>query len=127
VQNLQIQNLQIDAQRLWDSLMETAKIGGTPKGGICRLTLTDLDREVRDWFKTRCEALGCTVGIDEIGNMFARRPGKNASLLRSPSARISTPSRPAANSTARSACLPRSKRCARCTTSATRPMLRSRS
>jgi len=80
VQNLQIQNLQIDARRLWDSLMETAKIGGTPKGGICRLTLTDLDRQVRDWFKTQCEALGCTVGVDEVGNMFARRPGKNASL-----------------------------------------------
>jgi N-carbamoyl-L-amino-acid hydrolase len=80
VQNLKIQNLQIDAQRLWDSLMETAKIGGTRKGGICRLTLTDLDRQVRDWFRTQCEALGCTVGIDEVGNMFARRPGKNADL-----------------------------------------------
>src|ERR1700734_852888 len=80
VQNLQIQNLQIDARRLWDSLMETAKIGGTPKGGICRLTLTDLDRQVRDWFKTQCEALGCTVGVDEIGNMFARRSGKNDRL-----------------------------------------------
>jgi len=57
--------------------METAKFGATPKGGICRLTLTDLDRQVRDWFKTRCEALGCTVTVDEVGNMFARRPGKN--------------------------------------------------
>ncbi|MGB6796194.1 MAG: Zn-dependent hydrolase [Xanthobacteraceae bacterium] len=80
MQNLQIQNLQIDAQRLWDSLMETAKIGGTPKGGICRLTLTDLDRQMRDWFKMQCEALGCTVAADEVGNMFARRPGKNAGL-----------------------------------------------
>jgi beta-ureidopropionase / N-carbamoyl-L-amino-acid hydrolase len=80
VQNLQIQNLQIDPQRLWDSLMETAKIGGTPKGGICRLTLTDLDRQVRDWFKMQCEALGCTVAVDDVGNMFARRPGKNAGL-----------------------------------------------
>jgi beta-ureidopropionase / N-carbamoyl-L-amino-acid hydrolase len=71
------QNLQIDAQRLWDTLMETAKIGATQKGGICRLTLTDLDRKVRDWFKAQCEALGCTVSIDEVGNMFARRPGKN--------------------------------------------------
>ena len=43
-------NLVIDAERLWDELMETAAIGGTPKGGICRLTLTDLDRQVRDWF-----------------------------------------------------------------------------
>ena len=46
-----MQNLQIDAQRLWDTLMETAQIGATPKGGICRLTLTDLDRQVRDWFR----------------------------------------------------------------------------
>ena len=48
-----MQNLQIDAQRLWDTLMETAKFGATPKGGICRLTLTDLDRQVRDWFKAQ--------------------------------------------------------------------------
>src|ERR1700761_233539 len=75
-----IQNLQIDAQRLWDTLMETAKIGATAKGGICRLTLTDLDRQGRDWFKARCEALGCTVPVDEVGNMFARRPGKNPDL-----------------------------------------------
>src|ERR1700758_383441 len=60
--------------------METAKLGATPKGGICRLTLTDLDRQVRDWFKAQCEALGCSVGIDEVGNMFARRPGKNPAL-----------------------------------------------
>ena len=51
-----MQNLTIDAQRLWDSLMETARIGGTAKGGICRLTLTDLDREVRDWFRAQVEA-----------------------------------------------------------------------
>jgi N-carbamoyl-L-amino-acid hydrolase len=80
VQNPQIQNLQINPQRLWDSLMETAKIGGTPKGGICRLTLTDLDRQVRDWFKAQCEALGCTVAVDQVGNMFARRSGKNSAL-----------------------------------------------
>src|SRR5580704_12367374 len=75
-----MQNLQIDTQRLWDTLMETARIGATAKGGICRLTLTDLDRQVRDWFKTQCEALGCTVTVDEIGNMFARRSGKNDRL-----------------------------------------------
>ena len=73
-------NLQIDARRLWDTLMDTAQIGGTPKGGICRLTLTDLDRQVRDWLKARCEALGCTVTVDEVGSMFARRPGKNPAL-----------------------------------------------
>ena len=71
-----MQNLVIDAERLWGELMETAAIGGTPKGGICRLTLTDLDRQVRDWFKARCEALGCTVTVDDMGAMFARRPGQ---------------------------------------------------
>jgi beta-ureidopropionase / N-carbamoyl-L-amino-acid hydrolase len=76
-----VQLLQIDPQRLWDSLMETARIGATPKGGICRLTLTDVDRQVRDWLKAQCEALGCTVTIDEVGSMFARRPGKNPKLL----------------------------------------------
>jgi N-carbamoyl-L-amino-acid hydrolase len=45
-----MQNLKIDGERLWSELMETAAIGGTPKGGICRLTLSDLDRQVRDWF-----------------------------------------------------------------------------
>ena len=75
-----MQNLQINAQRLWDSLMLTAQIGATPKGGICRLTLTDLDHQVRDWFKAQCLALGCTVSVDEVGNMFARRPGKNPAL-----------------------------------------------
>jgi N-carbamoyl-L-amino-acid hydrolase len=71
-----MQNLAINPQRLWDTLMETARIGGTPKGGICRLTLTDLDRQVRDWFKAEVEALGCTVTVDEVGNMFALKPGK---------------------------------------------------
>ena len=71
-----MQNLKIDGERLWGELMETGAIGGTPKGGICRLTLTDLDRQVRDWFRVRCEALGCTVTIDDMGAMFARRPGQ---------------------------------------------------
>jgi N-carbamoyl-L-amino-acid hydrolase len=74
------QNLQINPQRLWDTIMETAQFGATQKGGICRLTLTDLDRKVRDWFKARCEAFGCTVSVDEVGNMFARRPGRNNAL-----------------------------------------------
>ena len=68
-------NLAINPERLWDELMETAVIGGTAKGGICRLSLTDLDREVRDWFKARTEALGCRVTVDDMGGMFARREG----------------------------------------------------
>src|SRR5437660_2010199 len=71
-----MQNLVVDGERLWGELMETAAIGGTQKGGICRLTLTDLDRQVRDWFKARCQALGCTVTVDDMGVMFARHPGQ---------------------------------------------------
>jgi beta-ureidopropionase / N-carbamoyl-L-amino-acid hydrolase len=73
-------NLKINAQRLWDSLMETAKFGGTTKGGINRLTLTDSDRQVRDWFREAAGAAGCTVAVDEVGNMFARRPGRREGL-----------------------------------------------
>jgi N-carbamoyl-L-amino-acid hydrolase len=69
-------NLRIDGARLWGELMETATIGATQKGGICRLTLTDLDRQVRDWFRARAEKLGCTVTVDSMGAMFARRPGR---------------------------------------------------
>jgi N-carbamoyl-L-amino-acid hydrolase len=73
-------NLQIDPGRLWHDLMETAAIGSTPKGGICRLTLTDLDRQVRDWFKAKAEELGCVVTVDDMGAMFARRRGQRLDL-----------------------------------------------
>jgi len=73
-------NLMIDAERLWSDLLETAQIGGTTKGGIRRLTLTDEDRAVREWFRSQCERIGCTVRIDEVGNMFALRPGRRADL-----------------------------------------------
>lgn len=69
-------NLHINGERLWADLSETALIGGTAKGGICRLTLTDLDRQVRDWFRARAEALGCTVTVDSMGAIFARREGQ---------------------------------------------------
>ncbi len=74
-------NLTINPQRLWDTLMETAKFGGTPKGGIKRLTVSDEDKRVRDWFKAECEALGCTVVVDEVGNMFATRAGRHKDML----------------------------------------------
>jgi beta-ureidopropionase / N-carbamoyl-L-amino-acid hydrolase len=73
-------NLRINPQRLWDDLMETATIGGTDKGGIRRLTLSDEDREVRDWFREACAKLGCVVAVDDCGNMFARRQGKRNDL-----------------------------------------------
>ncbi|MBS0235043.1 MAG: Zn-dependent hydrolase [Proteobacteria bacterium] len=73
-------NLQINARRLWESLMTTARFGGTEKGGIRRLALSDEDKQVRDWFKAECEALGCTVTADEVGNMFATRAGRDNRL-----------------------------------------------
>jgi N-carbamoyl-L-amino-acid hydrolase len=74
-------NQRIDGKRLWDSLMGFAEIGATPKGGVRRLTLTDVDKRGRDRFRTECEALGLTVRVDAIGNMFARRAGRDPSRL----------------------------------------------
>lgn len=74
-------SIAINAARLWDSLMETARLGGTADGGIARLTLSDEDRQVRDWLTARCRELGMTVTVDEVGNMFALRPGRRGDLL----------------------------------------------
>jgi N-carbamoyl-L-amino-acid hydrolase len=73
-------NLKINGERLWQSLMEMARIGATEKGGVCRLTLTELDRQSRDLFVRWCEEAGCTVTVDAIGNIFARRAGTDDSL-----------------------------------------------
>ena len=73
-------NLKIDPQRLWDNLMATAKFGGTAKGGVQRLTLSDDDKLVRDWFRESCEAIDCIITVDEVGNMFARRKGRDNRL-----------------------------------------------
>jgi beta-ureidopropionase / N-carbamoyl-L-amino-acid hydrolase len=75
-----LSNIRIDGGRLWDSLMEMAKIGATPKGGCKRLTLTDLDRESRALFISWCKAAGCGVAVDEMGNIFARRAGSENGL-----------------------------------------------
>ncbi|HTN09878.1 MAG TPA: Zn-dependent hydrolase [Acetobacteraceae bacterium] len=74
-------NQRIDGKRLWDSLMEMARYGATPKGGVRRLTLTDIDRQGREQFRTWCEAAGLTVRVDGMGNMFARRPGRDPKRL----------------------------------------------
>jgi N-carbamoyl-L-amino-acid hydrolase len=74
-------NQRIDGQRLWDSLMAMAAIGATPKGGVKRLTLSDVDKRGRDTFKAWCEALGLTLRVDAIGNMFARREGRDPKRL----------------------------------------------
>ena len=73
-------NMIVDENRLWNSLMETAKIGGLPNGGVARLTLTEHDKKVRDWLTAQCGKLGMSVKIDEVGNMFALREGRNNAL-----------------------------------------------
>lgn len=72
--------LRVNGERLWESLMALAKIGATPKGGVCRLTLTDLDRDGRDLVLRWAREAGMTVTVDKIGNAFMRRPGRNNAL-----------------------------------------------
>ncbi len=73
-------DLKINEERLWSSLMEMAQFGLTAKGGCARLTLTDLDKQARELFIQWCEAAGCTITVDRMGNIFALRPGKNMDL-----------------------------------------------
>jgi len=75
-----VQQVTVNGERLWGTLMETAAYGGTPGGGITRLPLSDADREVRDWFAAACRSLNLAVSLDDMGNMFARRKGKNPLL-----------------------------------------------
>ena len=77
---LQSTERHVSSERLWQSLMALARLGATPKGGVCRLALTDLDRQARDLFVEWCEAAGCSVSVDGVGNIFARRPGRNPKL-----------------------------------------------
>ncbi|GHE89756.1 Zn-dependent hydrolase [Aliiroseovarius zhejiangensis] len=74
-------NLRIDPDRLWDSIMEMAKIGPGVAGGNNRQTLTDEDAEGRALFQKWCEDAGCTMGVDTMGNMFATRPGEDPDAL----------------------------------------------
>lgn len=68
-------NYKINSDRIWDSLMILGEIGATEKGGCCRLALTELDRQARDLFISWCKDAGCEISVDQIGNIFARRPG----------------------------------------------------
>lgn len=76
----QASNMKIDSERLWASLMEMARIGATPAGGCNRQTVTDLDAEGRALFRRWVEAAGCTVTVDEMGNMMALKPGRRPDL-----------------------------------------------
>ena len=76
-----VKNLRIDPDRLWDSLMEMAKIGPGIAGGNNRQTLTDEDAEGRALFQTWCEKAGMDMGVDTMGNMFATRAGTDPDAL----------------------------------------------
>lgn len=73
-------NLRVDRDRLWATLMDMARIGATAKGGSCRLALTDDDKAARDLFVRWCSEAGCRIAVDDLGNIFATRAGRNASL-----------------------------------------------
>ena len=73
-------SLRVNGERLWNSLMELAKLGATEKGGVCRIALTDLDRQGRDLFTRWAREAGCEVRVDQIGNIFARRAGRDNAL-----------------------------------------------
>src|SRR6195952_3142044 len=76
-----VTNLQIDSARLWGTIHETAKFGGTPKGGVRRLTLSQEDKQVRDWFRAACKAAGLDVHVDALGSQFGLRKGRDMSKL----------------------------------------------
>lgn len=73
-------NLRINGQRLQNALEEMAKIGATPGGGVQRLTLSDEDKQARDLFTKWLKELDMDVSLDEMGNIFGRRPGRDNTL-----------------------------------------------
>jgi len=73
-------SIRINAQRLWNSLIEMAEIGATASGGCNRQTLTDEDKVSRDRFVQNCEQASCSIKVDQMGNIFARRAGRNNDL-----------------------------------------------
>jgi len=75
------ENLKINGERLWDSLMQMARIGPGVAGGNNRQTLTDEDGEGRHLFADWCKAAGLSMGVDQMGNMFARREGTDPDAL----------------------------------------------
>jgi N-carbamoyl-L-amino-acid hydrolase len=73
-------DIRINGERLWASLMSMAAVGATGRGGCNRQALTDEDRAGRDLFSAWCRDIGCPVTVDEVGNLFARRAGRDDTL-----------------------------------------------
>ena len=72
--------LRINGKRLQDSLEQMAKIGATPNGGVQRLTLSDEDKAARDLFVKWLKELNLEIVVDELGNIFGTRKGKDNTL-----------------------------------------------
>jgi N-carbamoyl-L-amino-acid hydrolase len=72
--------LRVNGRRLRASLEEMARIGATPAGGVQRLALSDEDKKARDLFVSWLKELSLEVTVDEMGNIFGRRAGRNDSL-----------------------------------------------
>lgn len=70
----------VNQERLWDTIHHTAQYSSSNVGGVKRLTLTDEDKSVREWFQRTTQEYGCTVKVDGVGNMFAIRPGQSSTL-----------------------------------------------
>ncbi|OLP52546.1 Zn-dependent hydrolase [Rhizobium rhizosphaerae] len=75
------ENMRVNSDRLWDALMDMARIGPGIAGGNNRQTLTDADAEGRSLFQSWCEAAGLTMGVDKMGTMFATRAGEDPDAL----------------------------------------------
>jgi len=67
----------VNSDRLWSRLMAMAEVGPGVAGGSNRQALSDDDRDGRNLFIDWATAAGCEIEFDEIGNLFARRPGAN--------------------------------------------------
>ena len=105
--------LEINPERLWETLERSAEIGRFRDVGLRRLALSAEDKQMRDLFVDWAKKAGCTVEIDRLGNIFARRAGSDPACRRSRSAAISTPRSAAAATTAFWACCAGWRSCAR--------------
>jgi N-carbamoyl-L-amino-acid hydrolase len=72
--------LEVNPERLWETLERSAEIGRFRDVGLRRLALSAEDGQMRNLFVDWVRAAGCTVEIDQVGNIFARRAGRDPSL-----------------------------------------------
>src|SRR5512147_1757108 len=77
---MNLRDLRINGQRLKSTIEELARIGGTPGGGMHRLSLTDADRKARDLFVQWLREMNLEISIDEMGNIFGKKTGEKADL-----------------------------------------------